>query len=161
MMKRKFVCRKEMPLSEQVDVNEQTEISEIVVSGYLGGKDLMLLSNMSQGGNLLILDMSGVTELDTDGMDGTIESTPFCDDNGLEEVYLPNIDKLIYPMFYNCTNLKRVDGQHFYFCAGQHTHLQPESNLSLYLLNFRFHILILSHPSIERLPVALLFFLYL
>ena len=108
-MKRKFVCTKEMPLSEQVDVNEQTEMSEIVVSGYLGGKDLMLLSNMSQGGNLLILDMSGVTELDTDGMDGTIESTPFCDDNGLEEVYLPDIDKLIYPMFYNCTNLKRVD----------------------------------------------------
>lgn len=62
MMKRKFVCTKEMPLSEQVDVNEQTEISDIVVSGYLGGKDLMLLSNMSQGGNLLKLDMSGVTE---------------------------------------------------------------------------------------------------
>lgn len=61
MMKRKFVCTKEMPLSEQVDVNEQTEISDIVVSGYLGGKDLMLLSNMSQGGNLLKLDMSGVT----------------------------------------------------------------------------------------------------
>ncbi len=51
-----------MPLSEQVDVNEQTEISEIVLSGYLGEKDLMLLSNMSQDGNLLILDMSGVTE---------------------------------------------------------------------------------------------------
>ena len=47
--------------------------------------------------------MSGVTELDTDGMDGTIESTPFCDNNGLEEVYLPDIDKLIYPMFYNYT----------------------------------------------------------
>ena len=62
MMKRKFVCSKEMPLSEQVDVNEQTEISEIVLSGYLGEKDLMLLSNMSQDGNLLILDMSGVTE---------------------------------------------------------------------------------------------------
>ena len=107
-MKRKFVCSKEMPLSEQVDVNEQTEISEIVLSGYIGEKDLMLLSNMSQDGKLLILDMSGVTELDTDSMDGTIESTPFCDDNGLEEVYLPNIDKLIYPMFYNCTNLKRV-----------------------------------------------------
>lgn len=108
MMKRKFVCSKEMPLSEQVDVNEQTEISEIVLSGYIGEKDLMLLSNMSQDGKLLILDMSGVTELDTDSMDGTIESTPFCDDNGLEEVYLPNIDKLIYPIFYNCTNLKRV-----------------------------------------------------
>ena len=75
MMKRKFVCSKEMPLSEQVDVNEQTEISEIVLSGYLGEKDLMLLSNMSQDGNLLILDMSGVTELDTDSMDGTIEYT--------------------------------------------------------------------------------------
>ena len=73
MMKRKFVCSKEMQLSEQVDVNEQTEISEIVLSGYLGEKDLMLLSNMSQDGNLLILDMSGVTELDTDSMDGTIE----------------------------------------------------------------------------------------
>ena len=56
------MCSKEMPLSEQVDVNEQTEISEIVLSGYLGEKDLMLLSNMSQDGNLLILDMSGVTE---------------------------------------------------------------------------------------------------
>ena len=108
-MKRKFVCTKEMPFNDQVDVNEWPEISEIVVSGYLGGQDLMALSNMSQGGNLLKLDMSGVTELDTDGMDGTIESTPFCDDNGLEEVYLPDIDKLIYPMFYNCTNLKRVD----------------------------------------------------
>ena len=108
-MKRKFTCTKEMPLSEQVDVNEWTEISEIVLSGYLGGKDLMLLSYMSLGGSLLILDMSGVTELNTDGMDGTIESTPFYnDEKGVEEVYLPNIEKLIYPMFYNCTNLKKV-----------------------------------------------------
>lgn len=42
MMKRKFVCSKEMTLSEQVDVNEQTEISEIVLSGYIGEKDLLL-----------------------------------------------------------------------------------------------------------------------
>ena len=94
-MKRKFVCTKEMPLSEQVEVNEWPEISEIVLSGYLGGKDLMLLSYMSLCGSLLILDMSGVTELNTDGMDGTIESTPFYnDEKGVEEVYLPNIEKL-------------------------------------------------------------------
>ena len=54
--------------------------------------------------------MSGVTELNTDGMDGTIESTPFYnDEKGVEEVYLPNIEKLTYPMFYNCINLKKVD----------------------------------------------------
>ena len=109
-MKRKFVCTKEMPFNDQVDVNEWPEISEIVVSGYLGGQDLMALSCMSLCGSLLILDMSGVTELNTDGMDGTIESTPFYnDEKGVEEVYLPNIEKLTYPMFYNCTNLKRVD----------------------------------------------------
>ena len=109
-MKRKFVCTKEMPLSEQVEVNEWPEISEIVLSGYLGGKDLMLLSYMSLCGSLLILDMSGVTELNTDGMDGTIDSTPFYnDEKGVEEVYLPNIEKLIYPMFHNCANLKKVE----------------------------------------------------
>ena len=109
-MKRKFVCTKEMPFNDQVDVNEWPEISEIVVSGYLGGQDLMALSCMSLCGSLLRLDMSGVTELNTDGMDGTIESTPFYnDEKGVEEVYLPNIEKLTYPMFYNCTNLKRVD----------------------------------------------------
>ena len=47
MMKRKFVCTKEMPFNDQVDVNEWPEISEIVVSGYLGGQDLMALSCMS------------------------------------------------------------------------------------------------------------------
>ena len=109
-MKRKFVCTKEMPFNDQVDVNEWPEISEIVVSGYLGGQDLMALSCMSLCGSLLRLDMSGVTELNTDGMDGTIESTPFYnDEKGVEEVYLPNIEKLTYPMFYNCSNLKRVD----------------------------------------------------
>ena len=109
-MKRKFVCTKEMPFNDQVDVNEWPEISEIVVSGYLGGQDLMALSCMSLCGSLLRLDMSGVTELNTDGMDGTIESTPFNnDEKGVEEVYLPNIEKLTYPMFYNCSNLKRVD----------------------------------------------------
>ena len=109
-MKRKFVCTKEMPFNDQVDVNEWPEISEIVVSGYLGGQDLMALSCMSLCGSLLRLDMSGVTELNTDGMDGTIESTPFYnDEKGVEEVYLPNIEKLTYPMFYNCPNLKRVD----------------------------------------------------
>ena len=46
-MKRKFVCTKEMPFNDQVDVNEWPEISEIVVSGYLGGQDLMALSCMS------------------------------------------------------------------------------------------------------------------
>ena len=101
-MKRKFVCTKEMPFNDQVDVNEWPEISEIVVSGYLGGQDLMALSCMSLCGSLLRLDMSGVTELNTDGMDGTIESTPFYnDEKGVEEVYLPNIEKLTYPMFYN------------------------------------------------------------
>ena len=109
-MKRKFVCTKEMPFNDQVDVNEWPEISEIVVSGYLGGQDLMALSCMSLCGSLLRLDMSGVTELNTDGMDGTIESTPFYnDEKGVEEVYLPNIEKLTYPMFYNCPNLKKVD----------------------------------------------------
>ena len=99
-MKRKFVCTKEMPFNDQVDVNEWPEISEIVVSGYLGGQDLMALSCMSLCGSLLRLDMSGVTELNTDGMDGTIESTPFYnDEKGVEEVYLPNIEKLTYPMF--------------------------------------------------------------
>ena len=96
-MKRKFVCTKEMPLSEQVEVNEWPEISEIVLSGYLGGKDLMLLSYMSLCGSLLILDMSGVTELNTDGMDGTIDSTPFYnDEKGVEEVYL-------YTLIEKCT----------------------------------------------------------
>ena len=99
-MKKKFMCTKEMPVYDQVGVNEWTEISKIVLSGYLGGNDLMFLSEMSKVGSLRILDMSDVTELNTDGMDGTIESTPFYnDEKGVEEVYLPNIEKLTYPMF--------------------------------------------------------------
>ena len=111
-MKRKFVCTKEMPFNDQVDVNEWPEISEIVVSGYLGGQDLMALSCMSLCGSLLILDMSGVTELNTDGMDGTIESTPFYnDEKGVEEVYLPNIEKLIKHLdafLAKCPNVEEI-----------------------------------------------------
>jgi hypothetical protein len=108
-MKRKFVCTKEKTLSEQLNGKSWMPISEIILFGFLEGKDLMLLSEMSKAGNLRILDMSGVTEINTAGLDGTIDYTPFYYNNQLEEVYLPNIDKLIYPMFYNCTNLKKVE----------------------------------------------------
>lgn len=107
-MRSKFVCTKEMPLFEQITVDEWVKLSEIVLSGYLEGKDLMVLSEMSKLEKLRILDMSGVTELNTDGMDGTIEDTPFYYTNLLEEIHLPNIEKLTYPMFHNCTNLKKV-----------------------------------------------------
>ena len=65
-MNRKFVCSKEVTLSQQVADDEKFQISDIFIEGRLCGSDLMLLSDMSKHGNLRKLDMHGVIELDTD-----------------------------------------------------------------------------------------------
>ena len=65
-MERRFVCSKEVTLSQQVADDEKFQISEISIEGRLCGSDLMLLSDMSEHGSLRQLDMHGVTELDTD-----------------------------------------------------------------------------------------------
>ena len=110
-MKRTFVCTKENPLFKQIAEKEKRQISEIVICGYLGGEDLQLLSWMSQDGTLRILDMHDVTEMYTDDLedDGTEFSTLFYGSKKLEEVMLPQVDSINYPMFGSCMNLKRVE----------------------------------------------------
>lgn len=62
-MERRFVCSKEVTLSQQVADDEKYLISKILIEGRLCGSDLMLLSDMSKHGSLRQLDMHGVTEL--------------------------------------------------------------------------------------------------
>ena len=86
-------------------------ICEIFLKGYLGGDDLMLLSDMSKNGSLRLLDMHDVKKLDTEGWedDGTSDCCPFYDNDRIEEVRLPQISSIDYPMFCNCKNLKWIE----------------------------------------------------
>lgn len=110
-MNRKFVCSKEVTLSQQVADDEKFQISEIFIEGRLCGSDLMLLSDMSKHGNLRKLDMHGVTELDTDDLeeDGSMDCYPFYNNDRIEEVCLPNVSSIDYPMFCYCKNLKSIE----------------------------------------------------
>ena len=110
-MRKIFNCTKEKTFITQLNKKDQLRISEIVILGYLEGKDLMMLSCMSKKGDLRLLDMNGVTELKTDDLeeDGSLDCYPFYFDNHLEEVILPNVNEINYPMFYECKNLKRVE----------------------------------------------------
>ena len=60
-MRKIFNCTKEKTFITQLNKKDQLRISEIVILGYLEGKDLMMLSCMSQKGDLRLLDMNGVT----------------------------------------------------------------------------------------------------
>lgn len=110
-MKKSFNCTKEKTLSLQLNEKDRMQISEMVLNGYIEGKDLMMLSDMSKNGKLRILDMNGVTELNTANMEeaGFLECYPFDYDNHLEEVILPNVDVIDYPMFFGCKNLRSVE----------------------------------------------------
>ena len=110
-MERRFVCSKEVTLSQQVADDEKYLISKILIEGRLCGSDLMLLSDMSKHGSLRQLDMHGVTELDTDDLeeDGSMDCYPFYDNDRIEEVCLPNVSSIDYPMFYYCKNLKCIE----------------------------------------------------
>ena len=96
-MKKTQTCTKEKTLSAQLNERDRMQISEIV------------LSDMSKNGNLRILDMNDVTELNTDDLeeDGSLDCYPFYFDNHLEEVILPNSNAINYPMFYECKSLSR------------------------------------------------------
>lgn len=110
-MKRIYRCTRELPLHKQISEEEKYLICEIFLKGYLGGDDLMLLSDMSKNGSLRLLDIFGVTELNTDDLeeDGTMDCYPFYDNDRIEEVRLPQISSIEYPMFCNCKNLKSID----------------------------------------------------
>lgn len=110
-MNRRFVCSKEVTLSQQVADDEKFQISDIFIEGRLCGSDLMLLSDMAKHGNLRKLDMHGVTELDTDDLeeDGSMDCYPFYNNDRIEEVCLPNVSSIDYPMFCYCKNLKSIE----------------------------------------------------
>lgn len=110
-MERRFVCSKEVTLSQQVADDEKYLISRIFIEGCLCGSDLMLLSDISKHGSLRQLDMYEVTELDTDDLeeDGSMDCYPFYDNDQIEEVCLPNVSSIDYPMFCYCKNLKSIE----------------------------------------------------
>lgn len=110
-MKRRFVSSKETTLCQQVANDEKYQIREILIEGRLCGADLMLLSDMSKHGSLRVLNMHGVTELDIDDLeeDGTMDCYPFYENDGIEEVCLPRVSSIDYPMFYYCNNLKSFE----------------------------------------------------
>jgi hypothetical protein len=97
-MKKTFLCSKESPLHQQIAEEEQLMISEIYIKGYLGGDELMLLSDLSKNGRLRLLDMYDVRELYTNDLekDGTRDCFPFFDNDRIEEVRLPQISSIDY-----------------------------------------------------------------
>ena len=110
-MKKTFLCSQESPLHQQIAEEEKLMISEIYIKGYLGGDDLMLLSDLSKNGRLRLLDMYDVRELYTNDLeeDGTRDCFPFFDNDRIEEVRLQQISSIDYPMFCNCRNLKSIE----------------------------------------------------
>lgn len=113
-MKKSFICTHENPLRMQLIDEKPLMISEIHLKGFLDGKDMLILSKMSKYGNLRILDMSGVTELNVFELykldDGECSGNhiPFYENDRLEEVIFPNVETIDALMFVKCYKLRKV-----------------------------------------------------
>jgi hypothetical protein len=114
-VKAAFKCTPEKPLHQQLrDEDDNIVICEISVEGFIGPEDLLWLTYMSYGEFLQRIDLSGVTEMNTGGLNADICDTglpdrlPFYECDFLEEVVLPHIDTIYAPMFNKCPNLRKV-----------------------------------------------------
>ena len=118
-MKKTIVCTKENPLQNQLNRQEMYEIEEMKISGFLGGGDFDMLTEMSQErGKLRVLDMENVTETDCEIYNDvadyiyvdkiSIKDDAFVDSIRLEKIILPNgIEGIGNHTFSNCVNLKQ------------------------------------------------------
>jgi len=105
-----YICSKENPLHKQMNDKEKETISEIKISGYLETTDLVLLEEMSINYCLRKLDMQDVTELNSTEIDyDGWERNVFCGCKALEEVILPEVEIIDFPIFEDCWNLKTVE----------------------------------------------------
>ena len=113
-MNKTFICTHENPLRTQLIDENPLMISEIHLKGFLDGKDMLILSKMSKHGNLRILDMSGITELNVSELykldDGECSGNhiPFYQNDRLEEVIFPHVKMIDAQMFVDCKKLRKV-----------------------------------------------------
>lgn len=116
LIKAAFKCCQENSLYQQLsDMDLGNEIiTEISVEGFLGPEDLLCLTDLTKGLFLQKIDLSGVTEMDTEGLNADIGDTglpdhlPFYESDFLGEVVLPHVDTIYAPMFDKCSNLRKV-----------------------------------------------------
>ena len=119
-MDKKIICTKENPLYKLISKNEKAKIKELSVAGFLGIEDCKLLSRMSRYNKLHTLDLSGVTETETEIYLPLSESyynpkIGITDDAFVNSIRL---EKIIFPegikaignrAFSGCINLKNVE----------------------------------------------------
>ena len=112
-----FTCTRENPLHKQMEqiYDDNMCFYELSITGYLGAEDLLWLTELAQGWFLQKIDLSGVTEMETKGLEDLIDDgeglghgIPFFQSNCLEEIILPQVDTIDVPMFIECNYLRKV-----------------------------------------------------
>ena len=112
-----FTCTRENPLHKQMEqiYDDNVCFYELSITGYLGAEDLLWLTELAQGWFLQKIDLSGVTEMETKGLEDLIDDgeglghgIPFFQSNCLEEIILPQVDTIDVPMFIECNYLRKV-----------------------------------------------------